>query len=144
MKIYFAGSIRGGRRDAALYGRIIASLAEYGEVLTEHVGDQSLTRAGEDGPSDEAIYERDMAWLAEADVVVAEVTIPSHGVGYEIGQAEALGKRVLCLHRPDAGWRLSAMLAGNAALQCEIYATVEDLVPILKSFLAQRNQDSVK
>ncbi len=140
MKIYFAGSIRGGRQDAALYGRIIALLAEYGEVLTEHVADQSLTRAGEDGPSDEAIYARDMAWLAEADVVVAEVTIPSHGVGYEIGQAEALGKRVLCLHRPDAGRRLSAMLAGNAALQCEIYATVEELGPILKSFLAPRNQ----
>ena len=140
MKIYFAGSIRGGRQDAALYGRIITLLAEYGEVLTEHVADESLTHAGEDGPSDEAIYERDMAWLADADVVVAEVTIPSHGVGYEIGQAEALGKPVLCLHRPDAERRLSAMLAGNAALQCEMYTTVKDLAPILESFLVPRTR----
>ena len=62
MKIYFAGSIRGGRDDAALYRQIIVMLMEYGEVLTEHGGDASLTRAGEDGPSDGAIYGRDMAW----------------------------------------------------------------------------------
>ncbi len=134
-KIYFAGSIRGGRDDAALYQRIIALLAEYGNVLTEHVGDAGLTPVGEDGLSDEAIYERDVAWLAEADVVVAEATIPSHGVGYEIGRAEALGKRVLCLHRPRAGRRLSAMLAGNSALRCEAYGSVEEVRVILERFL---------
>ena len=134
MKIYFAGSIRGGRDDAALYRQIIALLKEYGEVLTEHVGDAGLTRAGEDEPSDKAIYGQDMAWLAEADVVIAEVTIPSHGVGYEIAQAEALGKPVLCLHRRGTGRRLSAMLAGNPALRCETYDSVEELRPILKRF----------
>ena len=134
MKIYFAGSIRGGRDDAALYRQVIALLKRYGEVLTEHVGDAGLPRAGEDGPSDEAIYERDMAWLAEADVVIAEVTIPSHGVGYEIAQAEALGKPVLGLHRRGTGRRLSAMLAGNPALRCETYDSVEELRPILKRF----------
>jgi nucleoside 2-deoxyribosyltransferase len=135
MKIYFAGSIRGGRDDAVLYRHIIALLMEYGEVLTEHVGDMSLTRAGEDGLSDAAIYARDMAWLAEADAVVAEATVPSHGVGYEVARAEALGKRVLCLHRPGAGRRLSAMLAGNPALHCEFYHSVEELKPILERFL---------
>jgi nucleoside 2-deoxyribosyltransferase len=136
IKIYFAGSIRGGREDATLYRRIIASLAAYGEVLTEHVGDPGLTRAGEDEPSDVAIYERDMAWLAEADVVVAEVTVPSHGVGYEIGRAEALGKPLLCLHRRGSGRQLSAMLAGNVALRCEAYTDVDELGPILESFLS--------
>ena len=113
MKIYFAGSIRGGRGDALLYQQIVALLREYGEVLTEHVGDAGLTAAGEDGPSDRAIYERDMAWLADADVVIAEVTIPSHGVGYEVARAQDLGKPVLCLYRCDTGRRLSALLAGN-------------------------------
>jgi len=135
MKIYFAGSIRGGRDDAALYRQIIPLLTEYGDVLTEHVGDAGLTRAGEDGSSDEAIYGRDVAWLAEADVVVAEVTVPSHGVGYEIGLAEALGKPVLCLHRRGSGWRLSAMLAGNPALRCEAYDSVEELGSVLEQFL---------
>ena len=40
--IYFCGSIRGGRDDAALYKRIIDQLKQYGEVLTEHIGDPNL------------------------------------------------------------------------------------------------------
>jgi len=135
MKIYFAGSIRGGRDDAALYHCIISLLAEYGEVLTEHVGDTGLTAAGEDELTDQAIYEQDVAWLAEADVVIAEVTVPSHGVGYEIGQAEAMGKPILCLHRASAERPLSAMLAGNSALRCETYVLVDDLKPVLDRFL---------
>jgi len=135
MKIYFAGSIRGGRDDAAIYRQIIALLMKYGEVLTKHVGDAKPTHDGEDKPSDETIYERDMAWLMEADAVVAEITVPSHGVGYEIALAEALGKPVLCLHRQTTGQRLSAMLAGNPALWCETYESVKEIRPILERFL---------
>ena len=135
MKIYFAGSIRGGRNDAALYRRVIALLREYGEVFTEHVGDAGLAPTGEGGLSDQAIYERDMAWLVDADVVVAEVTIPSHGVGYEIARAEAMAKPILCLYRPSAGRRLSAMLAGSPALQHATYESIQELGPILERFL---------
>ena len=137
MKIYFAGSIRGGRGDAQLYRRIISLLAEYGQVLTEHIGDAGLTPTGEVGLTDAAIYERDMAWLAETDVVIAEVTIPSHGVGYEIGRAESLGKPVLCLYRSLPGRRLSAMLSGNPALRCESYERVEEIRPVLEQFVVQ-------
>ena len=135
MKIYFAGSIRGGRDDAPLYHQIIALLVEYGEVLTEHIGDIGLTAAGEDGLPDATIYERDMGWLAEADAVIAEVTVPSLGVGYEVARAEVLGKPALCLYRRGAGRRLSAMLAGNPTLRCETYETVDALKPILEQFL---------
>ena len=38
IKIYFCGSIRGGRQDADLYARLIEHLKTYGPVLTEHVG----------------------------------------------------------------------------------------------------------
>ncbi len=140
MKIYFAGSIRGGRRDAALYRRIIDLLKEHGEVLTELVGDTSLTRSDEDGLSDATIYERDMAWLAEADAVIAEVTVPSHGVGYELARAQALGKRVLCLFRRGTGRRLSALLAGNPTMQCETYESVNELRPIVERFLRGRTE----
>ena len=38
-KIYFCGSIRGGRQDAGIYAKIIAEIKrEYGPVLTEVVG----------------------------------------------------------------------------------------------------------
>ena len=70
MKIYFAGSIRGGRQDAELYRKVITALKEKHQVLTEHVGNLSLSTTEDKG--DKAIYEQDMAWLRESDLVVAE------------------------------------------------------------------------
>ena len=135
MNIYFAGSIRGGREDLVLYGRIVDLLAQHGHVLTEHVGRPDH---GEDNLSDEAILQRDMAWLEEADVLVAEVTIPSHGVGYELARAETLNKPVLCLHRPAGDRHLSALIAGNPRFRCESYAQLADLPPLLDEFLSGR------
>ena len=82
MKVYFAGSIRGGRQDAELYRKVIAALKEKHQVLTEHVGDLSLSTVEDKG--DTAIYEQDTAWLRDCDVVVAECTQMSLGVGYEL------------------------------------------------------------
>ena len=116
MNIYFAGSIRGGREDAALYARIIEHLKRFGTVFTEHIGDSTLTELGDEGFTDRQIHDRDMDWLLAADVVVAEVTTVSLGVGYEIGRAVAAGKRVICLYRRHEGKRLSAMIAGCSGL----------------------------
>ncbi len=46
LKIYFAGSICGGRDDQPLYVRIIEHLKTYGTVLTEQIGRPDLTAAG--------------------------------------------------------------------------------------------------
>ncbi len=47
-KVYFAGSIRGGRDDAALYAGIVAHMQSLGaQVLTEHVADPSMSACGE-------------------------------------------------------------------------------------------------
>jgi nucleoside 2-deoxyribosyltransferase len=112
MKIYFAGSIRAGRDDAALYAGIIAHLKEYAEVLTEHIGDAGLTDGGQSELSDTYIHDRDLAWLLSADAVAAEVTTPSLGVGYEIGTAVSRGIPVIALYRPQPGKALSAMISG--------------------------------
>ncbi len=138
MKIYFAGSIRAGREDQEVYQAIIRGLQELGPVLTEHVGSPELTDSGDDGPSDGEIYERDMGWLDEADVVVAEVTVPSLGVGYEIGRAEMLGKPVICLFREEPGRRLSAMISGNPAMAVEVHETVEEAVALAVGFVRER------
>ncbi len=132
--IYFAGSIRGGREDVEWYGRIIPLLKKYGEVLTEHVGDKTLALMGEDGITDAQIYERDIKWLQRADTLVAEVTSPSLGVGSEIGCAVQWKKRILCIHRPMDGKRLSAMIAGCPNISHEQYSTIEDLERILGRF----------
>ena len=135
MKIYFAGSIRAGRDDQELYHRIIQGLQRHGQVLTVHVGDPSLTQWGDDGPSDQDIYARDMAWLADADLIVAEVSTPSLGVGYELGRAESLGKPTLCLYREQDGRRLSAMVSGNPSMVVVRYQTVEEAETYIRTFL---------
>ena len=137
MKIYFAGSIRGGRDDQELYASAIAELQAYGTVLTEHLGSPSLTAQGE-STGDAFIFERDMEWVRESDVVVAEVSTPSLGVGYEIGQAQALGKPVLCLHRPQEGKRLSAMLSGNSYVVIREYQTIEDIQVLFKEYFGAK------
>lgn len=133
MKIYFAGSIRGGRDDKELYLEIINLLGKYGKVLTEHVGDKTLSALGEDGPDDEYIYKRDIAWLNESDIVVAEVTTPSLGVGYEIGKTEE-NKPILCLYRIQDEKRISAMISGNKNLQVETYTSIQDVRAIIEKF----------
>ena len=134
MKIYFAGSIRGGRDDKELYLQLIQHLAQYGKVLTEHIGDGKLTEFGEDGPSDEWIYNRDMSWIQESDVVIAEVSTPSLGVGYEIGKAEDMNKKMLYLYRNQQNKRLSAMISGNTNVKIARYETLEDAVSHIDYF----------
>ena len=133
-RIYFAGAIRGGRGDAPLYAEIVSVLRQYGEVLTEHIGDVALTSAGESN-SDTEIHDRDLAWLREADVLVAEVTTPSLGVGYEIGKATEWGTPVLCLFRPGKGLVLSALIAASKNVTVRTYERTAELTVIFDQFL---------
>ena len=135
LKIYFAGSIRGGRADAALYAELITYLQTKGEVLTEHIGIPDLTANGEAGLSDLDIYNRDMTWLLSSDVIVAEVTHPSLGVGFEIAKATSAGKRVLCLYRPQPDKRLSAMIAGCNDVTVASYQTLNEAKLIIDNYL---------
>ena len=131
MKIYFAASIRGGRQDVAIYEELINYLGNFGTVLTEHIGDKNLEEIGEKHMSDVEIHDRDMMWLNSADVIVAEVTTPSLGVGYEIARAFEAGKRIICLYRNQEGKRLSAMLTGNKELEIFYYDNLEKAKQIL-------------
>ena len=134
MEIYFAGSIRGGRNDKETYLKIIDLLKKYGSVLTEHIGDHKLTDQGELNVTDEFIYERDMAWLKKSDLIVADVSTPSTGVGYEIAYAESLNKKVLCLYREGSEKKISGMISGNKNIVVKNYKVVDDLVSIFEDF----------
>ena len=126
-KVYFAGSIRAGRDDAGLYFDIINLINTKHKVLTEHIGCKDLASMGEQGMSDEQIFERDCAWIRECDVLLAEVTQVSLGVGYEIAYAESLGKKIVCLYRESQGKRLSAMINGNKYLKVYTYSSFEEI-----------------
>jgi len=136
MKIYFAASIRGGRADAVLYRRLVQHLGKFGKVLTEHVGEPNLARAGEDQMPDRRTHNRDMNWLRSSQVMVAEVTTPSLGVGYEIGRAIEKAKPVFCLFRPRKGKRLSAMIAGSPHVTLCNYRTIEEAKLAIDKFFS--------
>lgn len=136
MKIYFAASIRGGREDQNKYNELIRFLSSKVEVLTEHIGDSSLNQTGEQNLSDKEIYQRDLEWLESADAVIAEVTNPSLGVGYELGIAEKLGKPVLCLYDDsDHNRTLSAMISGNHKITTFHYTSLDQVKEGIVDFL---------
>ncbi len=124
--------------DAPLYRAMIEYLSSFGDVLTEHVGETSLSENGEDGPDDRTIHDRDLAWLSACDLLVAEVSVPSLGVGYELGCAVALKKPVLCLFKSGSARVLSAMISGNPAIQTAVYSSIDEARQILAGFVTER------
>jgi hypothetical protein len=68
-------------------------------------------------------------------VLIAEVSVPSHGVGYEIGFALNIGKPVLCIHHK--GRKVSKMITGNrdTTLSVKSYANVEEAISHAQSFI---------
>lgn len=133
-KIYFAGSIRGGREDLEVYKKIIKYLQRSGEVLTEHIGSDKVAEI-EIKNSDNEIYKRDLELLMSCDVIVADVSNPSLGVGFEIAKAVELDKKILCLYRVQENKQLSAMIAGCPNVKVEEYITFDDIKKVIDKFL---------
>lgn len=133
-KVYFAGSIRGGRVDAALYHRIIEYIQLTDTVLTEHVGSSTLNLIEQGRSRDALIYERDTAWLRECDVVIAECTCPSLGVGYELAYAEHQGKPIHIFYNKSKT-QLSAMLTGDPYFSIHPYETEKEIYPAIDVLL---------
>ncbi len=133
LKVYFAGSIRGGRCDVELYGRIISHIQGTDIVLTEHIGSNKLD-VNEKGLADIDIYEQDTAWLRECDVLIGECTNPSLGVGYELGYAESLGKPCYVFYNRNRA-KMSAMIAGDRRFNVYAYSDENEVYPIIDKIL---------
>jgi len=140
MNIYFACSITGGREFESVYQGIVAALTGDGHsVPTAHLA-ESGAGTREAGLHPQAVFARDVDWIRACDVLIAEVSVPSHGVGYEIGFALGLGKRTLALYQ--AGRKISKMISGNPDpnLSVKMYRDVEEAVKQVRGFL--RNMES--
>jgi 2'-deoxynucleoside 5'-phosphate N-hydrolase len=135
MNIYFACSITGGREFESVYQAIVRALTESAhEVPTAHLAETGVP-ALEAVIDPSEVYSRDVAWIRNCDVLIAEVSVPSHGVGYEIGFALGLGKPVLALHREDR--RVSKMISGNPDPNLRVcsYQTLEEAVQQIGKFI---------
>lgn len=134
MNIYFAGAIRGGREKVNDYQKIVKKLQEYGNVLTTHVAAQKISEMGENNLTAQNIYDRDVEWLKSSDLLVAEVSVPSLGIGYELGLAEKLDKQIICLYDNNSEKDLSAMIDGNKNFIIFKYNTIEEVLKYLDNF----------
>jgi 2'-deoxynucleoside 5'-phosphate N-hydrolase len=136
MNIYFACSITGGRDFEPVYQAITAALLADGHTVpTSHLADSEV-KALEAVVDPGEVYERDVAWIRACEALVAEVSTPSHGVGYEIAFALGLGKPVLCL--AHAGQPVSKMITGNSHpnLRMHTYRDTDEALVLVRSFLA--------
>jgi len=135
MNIYFSCSITGGRDDQHIYEAIVnALLADGHQVPTSILASKDvMTYETVIDPAD--VYKRDTAWVEGCDAVVAEVSTPSHGVGYEIALALCQGKPVLCCYQ--RGKRVSKMILGNdhPKFRLAVYERSEEAVACVRDFL---------
>ena len=135
MNIYFSCSITGGRQDENIYIAMVTHMLEKGhEVPTAHLSNPDAM-ASEAVLNAQEVYNRDTNWVKNCDVMIAEVSTPSHGVGYEIALACILGKPVLCCYR--AGKPVSKMISGNThpGFSCLAYNTTEEVMCLIDRFL---------
>lgn len=136
MNIYFACSITGGRAFESVYQEFTRTLLEDGhEVPTAYLAESNVV-ALEKVVDPREVYDRDVAWIRACDALIAEVSVPSHGVGYEIGFALEQGKPILCLARSDIS--VSKMITGNPhpALQMKFYKNVTEGGAFIRGFLS--------
>ena len=135
MNIYFACSITGGREFESTYQAITtALLADGHEVPTAHLADSGVKQL--EGSLDPVeVYTRDTDWIRGCHALVAEVSTPSHGVGFEVAYALNHAKPVLCLYQE--GRKVSKMLTGNTdrGIQVSRYQDPQEAVAIIRSFL---------
>ena len=137
MNIYFACSITGGREFESIYQIITQALLDDGHVVpTAHLAAPGVT-AQEAAIDPFEVYTRDVNWICGSDVLIAEVSVPSHGVGYEIGYALGLGKPVLALHQQ--GRKVSKMISGNPDTNLYVmsYETPNQVVTLIREFLSK-------
>lgn len=135
MNIYFSCSLTGGRQDESIYKAIVDHLLEIGhDVPTAHLAHPQVMDLERIVDARE-VYGRDMAWIEGCDVLIAEVSTPSHGVGYEIAVALAREKPVLCCYHE--GVTVSKMITGNDSKTLTLctYQGAGDVLAAVDDFL---------
>lgn len=140
MNIYFACSIVGGRQDEAIYMQLVEALQGDGHEVPTAIlaGPEVGTLESRAHPARE-VYLRDTAWIEAADAMIAEISTPSHGVGFEIAYALHRAKPVLALH--DENRMVSKMITGNnmPGLRVNAYRDLAHAITQMAEFLASNS-----
>lgn len=135
MIIYCAGPMRGNTTYHENYSEIVRVVESLGHTaLSEKSSKFSSTVL----LSDKQIYTRDVKWIDGSKIMIAEVSGPSLGVGFEISYALFVKKiPVLAVYHSNAG-QISSMISGcpNPLLQLKKFSDIDDLTNSIKKFIA--------
>jgi hypothetical protein len=135
MKIYFGFTVAGDRSTLGTAKRVVQLLEELGhEVLTRHLVDDDAWEADRlISPQD--VYRRDMNWLRECQLFIAEVSGSSFGLGFETGYLlGATTKKVILLYRFDVEKKVPLLIIGNTHPNCTLvpYSDIEEVESFIK------------
>ena len=134
VKIYLACTVRGDRAGVDAGRAIAARLERHGhEVLTLHLlADDANDAEGQ--LSEEEVYRRDIEWLSTCDVLVAEASGSSYGVGFEVGyvlgRARHTGQQIVVVYNTARRDAISRLIIGNCDAACCTtfgYSTIDEL-----------------
>ncbi len=142
MNVYFACAITGGRQQENIYQLIVDSLLSDGHTVPTAYLSRPEVMDLEAIVQPREVFTRDIAWIEACQALIAEVTTPSHGVGYEIAYALSLGKPVLCCYRQET--LVSKMITGNTdpRLHVCVYQTSADALLLVQNFLEEVKRSS--
>src|SRR5258708_24618945 len=142
MKIYLACTVRGDRGGVAAGRAICERLLAHGhEDVTTHPLDDDVETA-ESRQAEADVCRRDIEWLSQCDVLVAEASGSSYGVGFEVGyvlrRASQTGQRVVLLYDRARRGALSRLITATRDAACTTfeYATIAELAPCLPEGMA--------
>ncbi|MGC9443740.1 MAG: nucleoside 2-deoxyribosyltransferase [Candidatus Methanospirareceae archaeon] len=136
-RVFFSCSMRGGysRVKQAELRKILDIIEELGlELISRHQTQVNFMER-EFRFSEQQIHDRDYRWLEEADLVVAEITNPSLGVGAEIADAVHLKIPVLAVYKREYEDQISAYIRGKAGVVCRAYSDHRELKEVIQTFV---------
>jgi nucleoside 2-deoxyribosyltransferase len=136
MKIYFGFTVAGDRSTLETARTMVRCLEGLGhEVLTRHlVSDDARTADRVLGP--QMVYKRDMSWLEECDLFIAEVSGSSFGLGFEAGYLlGATQNKVILFYNPSVAERISLLITGNTHPNCTLvpYSSLAEVEAFIKT-----------
>jgi len=142
MKIYFGFTVAGDRSSVTTATRIVELLQELGhEVLTRHLIREDAWQADR-SISPQEVYRRDMNWLEQCDLFVAEVSGSSFGLGFETGcLLGATSKKVSLFYRRDVERKISLLITGITHPNCRLvaYSDLEEIENWIRSNLVWKD-----
>jgi nucleoside 2-deoxyribosyltransferase len=138
MKIYFGFTVAGDRSSVSIAREIVEFLEARGhEVLTRHLVQDNAAQLDR-AVTPQHIFERDMRWLAQSDIFIAEVSGSSFGLGFEAGFVlGSSDRKALLFYKREVGSRISLLITGNTHPNCSVvpYGAFSEIVSRLEALV---------